>query len=167
MKICVLQASYRDSTCPLQGLDPPRDLRPWLGGHEVEHVFLDKSTCVVLLGELEADVFVNLCDGAEGDDTPGIEVVRELERRGEAFTGAGSAFYDPTRQELKDACAARGVPTPRYAFADDERAIDAALHGLELPCFVKPRHGYSSVGISLDSLVCTDEARRRAASDAE
>lgn len=159
MKICVLQHSYRDGGCPVKAHDPPRDLRPFLGGHDLEHVFLDQGTCLVQLGELEADVFVNLCDGAEGDDTPGIDVVRELERRGEAFTGAGSAFYDPTRKEMKDACAAGGVRTPRHVFADDLRAVDAAVSGLELPCFVKPRHGFSSVGITLDSLVRTDAAR--------
>lgn len=164
MRICVLQPSYRDSESAIKGLDPPRDLTEWLPGHEVEHAFLDRATGLARLGELDAEVFVNLCDGAEGDDTPGIEIVHALERRNAAFTGAGSAFYDPTRAQMKEACRARGVPTPHHAFADDERGVAGALSRLRLPCFVKPRHGFGSVGVSLESCVTTEaELRAQAA----
>lgn len=160
MKICVLQPSYRDSASALRELDPPRDLTELLPEHEVEHVFLDRATSVARLAELRADVFVNLCDGAAGEDIPGVEVVEALERRGAAFTGAGSAFYDPSREEMKRVCRAHGVRTPDHVFAYDAHGIEEAARRLALPAFVKPRHGYSSVGVTPASRVTTIEALR-------
>ncbi len=134
-----------------------------LPGDEVEHAFIDKATAVRQLRDLEADVFVNLCDGAWDEDTPGIEVVRELELRGRAFTGAGSAFYDPTRRVMKQICHYAGVATPAHVFVHAAADVAEALERLRLPCFVKPHHGYNSVGIDERSRVETPEALAAAA----
>src|ERR1041385_2544498 len=104
MHICVLQPSYRDSDSCIANLDIRRDLSPLLHGHHVTHAFLDKATAVGQIQRLKADVFVNLCDGAWDEDTPGLDVVMALERDNRAFTGAGSAFYDPTREMMKEVC---------------------------------------------------------------
>lgn len=160
MKICVLAPSYRDSSSAFRDLDPPRDVSRLLPEHDVTHVFLDKATCLSVLEGLEADVFVNLCDGVVGEDIPGVEITIALERRGAAYTGAHPAFYDPTREEMKRACEAHGVPTPAHVFADDAEGVERAVRELRLPAFVKPRHGYSSVGITASSRAQSAEALR-------
>lgn len=155
MKVCVLQPSYQDSHAQIASLDIRRDLTGLLPEHEVTHLFLDKATAIRQLRQTQADVFVNLCDGAWDEDTPGLEVVLALEREKQAFTGAGSAFYDPTRQTMKEVCYYTGIDTPAYVFARDDAGIAQAAESLRLPCIVKPEHGYNSVGITECSRVET------------
>ena len=164
MRVCVLQPSYRDSrTSPIRELDSQRDLTALLAGHEVEHLFLDKATVVPQLSHARADVFVNLCDGAWDEDTPGLDVVQTLERRRVAFTGAGSSFYDPSRAVMKQLCYYQGVATPAFVFADSAAGIEEALARLRFPLFVKPRHGSNSVGIDERSRVTTASQLREQA----
>ena len=160
MKVCVLQPSYEGSASAIAGLDPPRDLTPLLPGHTVEHVFLRPGEAARALREHPADVYVNLCDGAWDEPSAGIDVVRALERTGSAFTGAGSAFYDPTRLAMKLACSGAGVDSAPYVIARTIAAVEAAVARLRLPCFVKPEHGYNSVGIDRGSRVETADALR-------
>lgn len=90
MRVCVLQPSYEGGASVLAGLDPRRDLTRLLPGHAVEHVFLRPGEAARALRRHEADVYVNLCDGAWDEQAAGIDVVRALERCGRAFTGAPS-----------------------------------------------------------------------------
>ena len=61
---------------------------------------------------------INLCDGAWDEDTRrASKLVQTLERLNMAFTGAGSVFYDPTREAMKMACHAAGVKFPAYVMA--------------------------------------------------
>jgi D-alanine-D-alanine ligase len=165
MKIAVLQPSYADSCSPTRAVDiPKQDFSLLLPEHQVEHLFLDKATCVEVVRRSDADLFINLCDGALDEDTPGIEVVELLERENRAFTGAGTAFYDPTRQQMKEACQREGVRTAQHVFARDERGVEEALARLRLPCFVKPEHGHGSDGIEPSSRVTSaGELRAQAA----
>ena len=153
MRVCVLTASYEGSHSELSGHDPPREVGAHLAGHAVEHVALRKATAVRQVRELADrgfDVFVNLCDGAWEEDRAGVEVVQALERLGQAFTGAGSPFYEPTRESMKRACWYAGVPTPAHAFAS---SADPAAIRLRFPMIVKHPNGYSSVGMTRDSVV--------------
>ena len=58
-------------------------------------------------------MFLNLCDGAWDEARPGIEVVSALERLELAFTGAGTAFYEPSREVMKLVCHYLDIPYPR------------------------------------------------------
>jgi len=165
MKVCVLQASYRDSKAEYASLDGRASLDRLLPEHEVEHLFLDKATAVRQLKAAHADVFVNLCDGSWDEDTPGIEVVQALERLRRPFTGADSVFYDPTREVMKRVCYYWGIDTPAYAFAYDTPGIEDALDRLRFPCIVKPEHGYNSVGLTERSRVETPDTLRIVAAD--
>jgi hypothetical protein len=81
------------------------------------------------------DVFFNLCDGAaDQQDTPGIEVVRTLERHGVAFTGATSEFYEPSREAMKRACRAEGIAVPEYVLARGEADVERAGAGSPTRC---------------------------------
>lgn len=165
MKICILNdACYENSESPTNEYDVPSDLSPYLQGHRCEMVFIQKATAVkqlIKLAQEGFDVFVNLCDGAWDEDRPGIEVVQALERLGLAFTGAGSSFYEPSRQAMKRMCHAWGINTPACVFAADSGSIESAALTLRFPLIVKHPSSYSSVGLTRASRVESAEDLRR------
>jgi D-alanine-D-alanine ligase len=99
------------------------------------------------------DVFINLCDGTPDDPLSGIGLVKTMEKLNVAFTGANSAFFDPTRQEMKSAARKARVPAPGGVFIDNVNDIDKAVRRLKFPMLIKPPHGYASVGITRASRV--------------
>lgn len=154
--IAVLTSSFEGSDVPFKDLDPRPDPARYLPACEWAHFAIAKSTAVRQVADIARqgfDAVVNLCDGAWDEDRAGIEVVHALERLNVPFTGAGSAFYDPSREAMKMACRAAGVRFPNYVFDDVCRAVDE----LRFPMIVKHPHGYSSVGITRESRV-TDAA---------
>jgi D-alanine-D-alanine ligase len=117
MKIAILHSSYQGSASPLKDLEPECDAARYLPEHAYTNFRLTKAAAVRQVGEIARmgfDVAINLCDGAWEEDRARIEVVQALERLGMAFTGAGSAFYDPPREAMKMACHSAGVDFPAY-----------------------------------------------------
>lgn len=110
---------HSTSSTPDSACDPS----PWLQDHALERHLVLKSTAVRQVRDLvkrgNFDVFINLCDGAWDEDRAGIEVVQTLERLGAAFTGANSAFFEPTREAMKLVCHQFGIATPNFMFAPD------------------------------------------------
>jgi D-alanine-D-alanine ligase len=102
------------------------------------------------------DVFFNLCDGAaDQPDLPGIEVIQALEHARVPFTGATSNCYEPTRVEMKQACATCGIKTPAYVVAHTTDDVERAARELQFPLFVKHYSSYASVDLSRRSRVMT------------
>ena len=99
------------------------------------------------------DVFLNLCDGMSHEDSAGIEVVQTLEALGAAFTGSGSAFYEPSRAEQKRVCAELGILTPACRFVTTPDAAEEVAAELQFPLIVKHWNGYASIGIDRGSKV--------------
>ena len=158
MRICLLTNQELD-TVPFPADDWPCDPRPFLPEDEWTLCTLEDRFTSVAAIEAELakgyDLFFNLCDGAEGQDIPGIEVVQALERAGVAFTGATSSFYEPTRQQMKDACASVGVATPRGLLVSNDEELERAAAELRFPLFVKRHNSYASVDLSRRSRVHT------------
>jgi D-alanine-D-alanine ligase-like ATP-grasp enzyme len=166
MRIAILHPSYADSTAPFKDLDPSCVPDRYLPGHEYLSFQIRKTTAirqVVDIARTKVDVVINLCDGAWDEDRAGIEVVQALERLGVAFTGAGSSFYDPSREAMKMACHSAGVKFPAYVIAHDDHEAGRALERLCMPLIVKHPRSYSSIGMTRDSLVSSAEALRREA----
>jgi hypothetical protein len=116
MKIAILHPSSADSLTPFKDLDPPRVPDHYLPEHEYVDFQIRKASAVQQVSNIARmgfDAAINLCDGAWDEDRPGIEVAQALERAGMAFTGAGSSFYDPSREAMKMACHSVGVKFPR------------------------------------------------------
>lgn len=109
------------------------------------------------------DLFFNLCDGAEDQESPGVEVVQTLEKHKVPFTGATSEFFEPTRKEQKAACRKLGIATPRWAIARTELQIERAAERLNFPLFVKHYSSYSSIDLSRHSKAVTPAGLRRQA----
>ncbi|MFN0124276.1 MAG: D-alanine--D-alanine ligase [Blastocatellia bacterium] len=164
MKIAILISSYDGSQVQFRDLDPEYDPSPYLPADECTVFRILKATAVRQVSDIARrgfDVIINLCDGALDEDRAGIEVVRTLERMDIAFTGAGAAFYDPTREAMKMACHAAGLLFPAYVMAREPADVDRALACLRFPLLVKHPHGYSSLGLTRDSRVTHTDALRR------
>ncbi len=155
MRICLLTTQDLDAD-PFPEDDWPCDPRPFLPEADWHVATLEKSTSVSHLTELVSrgfDLFFNLCDGAADQDIPGIEVVRTLETLQVPFTGASSIFYEPTREQMKQACLREGIATPAWAIAADQEGIECAADNLNFPLFVKHPSSYASVGLTRASRV--------------
>lgn len=166
MRIAILHPSYAGSTAPFKDYDPDCDPSRHLPEHTYQHVQVSKATAVRQVIEVSRggfDIAINLCDGAWEEDRPGIEVVQALERLEVAFTGAGSSFYDPSREAMKMACHAAGVCVPAYVLARNTADVARARKTLRFPLIVKHPHGYSSVGMTRDSRVVDGTALEREA----
>ena len=156
MKICILESAYESSDSPMKSHDPASSPGTYFKGHEIEHHFLHKKTAVRRVTELVSqsfDVFVNLCDGSWDEDRAGIEVVQALERLNAPFTGAGSSFYDPTRDLMKMVCRYYGVKVPGHVIITDTDDLNTETSQLQYPLIVKHPNSYSSIGLTSSSLV--------------
>lgn len=119
----------------------------------LDEFFLTKSNSIELLKKIipKYDVFLNLCDGAKDDDRPGIEVVDFLERNKIPYTGANPSFYEPSREEMKEAAIKSNVLTPKHMFVYD--LAELKYFNLNFPVVVKHYCSYSSIGMTEKSLV--------------
>ncbi len=164
MYICVLSSTPDDD-------DIPYDPSPYMKGyrwkqHHVEPVNVELQ--IKTLMDEGVDVFVNLCDGTPDDALSGIALVHALEKYNAAFTGADSKFFDPTRDEMKNAARRVSVPTPSWIFVNRAEDAEKVAKRLRFPMLVKPPHGYASVGIRRKSRVENiDELREQIAVEVE
>lgn len=153
MYICVLSSITDDN-------DSPYDPSPHLEGRQWRHHVVQSSDVEMQIKTLMddgVDVFLNLCDGTPDEPVAGVQLVKAMEKLGAAFTGADSAFFDPTRQEMKRAAARVGVPTPASTFVKSMADVERAARTLRFPMLVKPAHGYASFGIRKESRVMNVE----------
>jgi D-alanine-D-alanine ligase-like ATP-grasp enzyme len=145
--------------------DWPCDPRPFLPEHEW-HVapLYDKWTSVKHVEAMIRegfDLYFNLCDGPSSETYPGIEVVRTLEKHNVPFTGPTSAFFDPTRLQMKKACRRLGIATPRFIVARKEEDWRKAIEKLSFPIIVKCYNSYASIDLSRHSRVRSEAGLRR------
>lgn len=163
LRVCLLTDQDLDQD-PFPPGDWPCDPRPFLPQAEWSVATLEKARAVeqvVRLAGQGFDLFFNLCDGAWDEPRPGLEVVRTLERLGRPFTGADSAFYEPSREAMKRVCRAWGVETPAYSLVQGPEEVHRALDLLDFPMIVKHPSSYASTGMTRDSRVESADALRR------
>ncbi|MBV9607375.1 MAG: SET domain-containing protein-lysine N-methyltransferase [Solirubrobacterales bacterium] len=159
MKVCVLYCSDEVS---LNGVPAPArapvELASYGPRHEYAYHELTKTTAIRELQSLargDFDVFLNACDGAWDEARPGIEVVDALERLELAFTGAGTAFYEPSRQAMKLVCHYLDIPFPRGVAVRGRGESPSVASELRFPLIVKHPNSYNSIGLTPASRVET------------
>jgi len=136
--------------------DVPYDPSPYMKGYKWRQHLVQPQNVEKQIRDLMSDgvqVFINLCDGTPDDPLSGIGLVRALEKLGAAFTGADSRFFDPTRDEMKNAAKRVSVPTPNWMFVNKVDDAEKVVKRLRFPMLIKPPHGYASVGIRRESRV--------------
>ncbi len=163
LRICLLTTQNLDAD-PFPEDDWPCDPRPFMPEAEWHVATLKgKKGSVRQVERLIRrgfDLFFNLCDGAADQNIPGIEVIETLEKHGVPFAGATSECYEPTRVEMKEACAALGIATPAYVVASTPEDVERAAETLRFPLFVKHYSSYASVDLSRRSRVRTPAGLR-------
>ena len=105
-------------------------------------------------------VVLNYCAGLdEIDGYPGASVVKLLEAKGIPFTGADSQFFKmgDSKILMKQAFVEAGVSTAPYEVMKDVNDIRGLCDRLVPPLIVKPSTSFGTRGISLQSVVHTDE----------
>ncbi|MES2775465.1 MAG: hypothetical protein V4722_14920 [Bacteroidota bacterium] len=106
-------------------------------------------------------VVLNLCDGDEVNGTPGISVVKLLEKKGLVYTGANEHFYNITTSkiDMKLAFDNAGVSTPPWlAITEYEQNTASVFEILGKPVIVKPAISGGSMGVGVRSVVDNAEA---------
>ena len=164
MHICLLTTQDLDAD-PFPEDDWPCDPRPFMPEATWTVATLSgKANSVkqvdALIDSGKYDLFFNLCDGAADQDIPGIEVIQKMEERQVPYAGACSACYEPTRVEMKEACAKIGIATPNYVVAKTTEDVERAAETLNFPMFVKHHSSYASVDLSRRSRVQSTEGLR-------
>lgn len=156
MNICILTVDNKNSESEISKLEPFANPLLWLKKHNVQQYSLSKinyrKTLSILLKN-KFDVYINLCDGAKGEDRPGIEVVKYLEKNHTAFTGANSNFYEPSRLEMKKACEKAKLPFAKGIIIKNEKDLTKVNNNLNFPLIVKHFNSYNSVGLTKKSIV--------------
>jgi D-alanine-D-alanine ligase len=156
MYICVLTSVPEEN-------DVPYDPSPYMNGYRWKQHLVEPKDVEKQIRDLldeGVETFVNLCDGTPDDALSGIALVNALEKYNAAFTGADSKFFDPTRDEMKNAARRVSVPTPNWMFVNRVEDAEKVAKRLKFPMLVKPPHGYASVGIRRSSRVESIEQLR-------
>ncbi len=156
MKVCVLQPDYSTTRVDYKNYDPPRNLQPFLPGHEVHHVFLNKLTTYNQLKALARenyDIFVNLCEGYLEWEVPSIDVIHSLELLNLPYTGPNATIYDPAKELMKYVAHCEGVLSPAYCLVESPEDLSIVERSLSYPLFIKPAKAGDSLGIDEGSAV--------------
>jgi D-alanine-D-alanine ligase len=160
MRIAILQSAYVDASVAAS-YDEECDPGRYLSEHHCDtYMITNKIVSRQEVTEIFAkgyDVFINLCDGAVDEGRAGIEVVKVLDELGAAYTGAAEHFYEPTREQMKAACAAQGVKYPAFVMAKTDADIQKAIDTLRFPMIAKHPNSYGSEGLTKTSRVETPQ----------
>jgi D-alanine-D-alanine ligase len=149
MRVCILSDEKIEDFNPAQFME----------GFDWEFVTMKKpiiETLRALAARNEFDVFVNLCEGYEVEDRDehgydGIEVVKALEELNLPFTGATSAYFDPTREQMQAAAEANGVGFARGYRVRSAEEAGQFIKNLHFPIMVKHPQSYGSTGMLKES----------------
>jgi D-alanine-D-alanine ligase len=99
-------------------------------------------------------IVINLCDGDEINQVPGVSVIHALRANNLVFTGSEAYFYDVTTSKItmKEAFDKHAVVTPKWQKLNGH--IDKNIFGnVGVPLIVKPAVSAGSMGISINNVV--------------
>lgn len=102
---------------------------------------------------------LNLCDGDEVNGTPGVSVIRELEKHGLIYTGADTQFYSITTSKIpmKKAFDKAGVTTGNWRVITEKKGSTKGIcKRVGTPIIIKPAVSGGSMGVSVKNVVHTE-----------
>jgi D-alanine-D-alanine ligase-like ATP-grasp enzyme len=98
------------------------------------------------------DVYFNLFEGFEEDDSSGYNLVAALETLNLPFTGSHKEFHAVTREQMQAAAEAHGIRFARGFHVTQDSDLEQA-RSLRLPLIVKHPNSFASTGLTRDSRV--------------
>jgi D-alanine-D-alanine ligase len=104
------------------------------------------------------NIVLNLCDGDEINQVPGVSVIHALKAENVIFTGSEAHFYQVTTSKIpmKEAFDQHGVSTPRWKKLNGQnRGVIEKVGGTII---VKPAVSAGSMGIGIDNVVSDYDA---------
>jgi D-alanine-D-alanine ligase len=111
---------------------------------------------IIASSAAENIVVINLCDGDEINNAPGVNVIRHLKKSRLCFTGADEYFYRITTSKIlmKQVFEARNVSTPPWEIINDgAENAKTVFEKLGNPVIVKPAISGGSLGVGIHSVV--------------
>ena len=103
---------------------------------------------------------LNLCDGDEINGTPGISIIKELEKYNLIYTGSDQHFYTITTSKIpmKKAFDKAGVSTANWRVITDKKgSLKGLTKRVGTPLIIKPAVSGGSMGVSVKNVVHTEE----------
>ena len=149
MRICILTDEE------LKDFNPA----PFMEGFDWEMVTMTDPVIDILRAldsRKEFDLYLNLCEGYEKDpdsdwEYQGIDVIKALEELHLPFTGAGSKFFDPTREAMQAAADEHGVGFAKGYRVRSVEEAERLVINLRFPIMVKHPQSYGSMGMIKES----------------
>jgi D-alanine-D-alanine ligase len=121
---------------------------------------------------IKTNIVLNLCDGDEINGTPGLSVIKELNKNQLIYTGSDAYFYEITTSKIpmKIAFDKHKISTPKWQIIKENNGLNNALNAeLNSPfnaskifketgdlLIVKPAVSGGSMGLSLKNVVDTE-----------
>jgi D-alanine-D-alanine ligase len=103
---------------------------------------------------------LNLCDGDEVNSTPGVSVIKELEKYGLIYTGSDEHFYNITTSKIpmKKAFDKAGVSSANWRIINGSKgSVKGICKRVGTPLLIKPAVSGGSMGVSVKNVVNTEE----------
>jgi D-alanine-D-alanine ligase len=100
------------------------------------------------------NIVLNLCDGDEINEVPGVSVIHALDKHNLTYTGSDSYFYQVTTSKItmKEVFDDHGVSMPRWVKLNGH--VDKNMFKkIGNPAIVKPAVSAGSMGISVKNVV--------------
>ena len=101
-------------------------------------------------------IVINLCDGDEINNAPGVNVIRYLKKSGLCFSGADEYFYriSTSKIKMKEVFDRKNIPTAPWKIINSENKNDPDIfEALGNPIIVKPAISGGSLGVGIHSVV--------------
>ena len=109
---------------------------------------------------IKTNIVLNLCDGDEINGTPGVSIIKELNKNNLIYTGSDVFFYDITTSKIpmKLAFDKHKVSTPKWQIIKENAELNAPNIFKEIGdlLIVKPAVSGGSMGLTLKNVVDTE-----------
>jgi D-alanine-D-alanine ligase len=105
-------------------------------------------------------LILNLCDGDEINGTPGVSVIKELEKYQLIYTGSDEHFYNITTSKIpmKKAFDKAGVPTANWRVINASKgSVRGICKRVGTPIIIKPAVSGGSMGVSVKNVVNNED----------
>jgi len=149
MRVCLLTDESIDDFNPSQ----------YLCNYEWDYVTVEapvQSLIRTIARNNQYEVYLNIYEGLDENENSGLKLIETLEGLNLPFTGAGSKFYSPTREEMQAVAEKNQINFARGFHADSHSGL-SQVESLLYPLIVKHPNSFASMGLTKESRVTTFE----------